>query len=160
MNVTQVQIQPSGTVRQSCCRASFGAPLKLPLRPGSCVLRQPMFIVNDAHLVRRVWRPSPEDNVDVCNVAAGREAWNDDRRYTVGHQATRNVPTRRQFALRGKVLPRAGQIGPAYAVKVQNIRLGQVQNVLAIDLVAAHHHRLRFEREPLLSFKPSRLDPH
>jgi hypothetical protein len=37
--------------------------------------------------------------------------------------------------------------------------IGQVENVLAVHLIGAQGHRLRLERERLLSLKPSGFEP-
>ena len=125
---------------------------------GSCQWRsssgQAPKIVNNFDPVGLGARPFPEDKINVALSSTRGEAGNDDCGAALGDKAVGQCPCRNGFPLSGEVIPRAGELGCRCAGGVQCISLAKVKDIRTIHPVAAYCHRLRLEREPLLSLQP------
>jgi hypothetical protein len=129
------------------------------LRPRTRVLGQPIFVVDNPDLVWRHFGPIPEDDVDVGCGRPARITRHHDPRDAAFDEPVSHEPTWRTDAQGRHVLPGAGQIRGRDGECGHRRRIGQIQDILAIDIVSTQRQRLSFESECLLCLQPGRLEP-
>ena len=115
---------------------------RISLPPGKIIAGQSMAIVNDPHLMRRVARPAPENQIGIDGGGPGGEAWYDDAGVAGGDEAVGQDPTRRRLAPGGEFFPGAGKVRWFYAKGAAIGGLGEIDDILAINVIGADGHRL------------------
>src|SRR6185437_5871598 len=116
-----------------------------------------LLVVDHPDQARRLIGPAPEHHVAIIVGGARGEARDDDRGGPDGGEAAGEGPTWRSFALIEQLFPRARQLRWRDAERALGDGIGQIGDIVAIDLVGAYRQRLGLEGEALLRLAPGGL---
>lgn len=107
--------------------------------------------------MRLVSRPTPQDQIDVPLASPRRKRRDNDSSASRFDQTVSELPGGHGLAIGRHHFPRACEFGPRYQSCCKTLIRGQIEDVTAIDPVAAQRHWLRFESEALLRLEPRGL---
>lgn len=114
-------------------------------------------VIDDGDHVRLVSRPTPQDQIGISLASPRRKRRDNDSSASGFDQAVSELPGGHGLAIGGQHFPSACEFGPRDQSCCKTLIRGQIEDVTAIDPVAAQGHWLRFESEALLCLEPRGL---